>query len=353
MFFKKVKGFSLVELMIVVAMLGGVSLGVMNITKQSRKSSSKLELDTDMTLSTNEINGILSDPIKCLAALGTSINPTNINGKFFTTASGSAPANGYGNSGFQITSYTVSGVAPDGVLTIAYTNKTILKGASGASTVPKKINLFIVGTPGAITNCHSLSSSSSDIWLRGSGANINDIYYNNGNVGIGTNSPATKLEVIGSIRPGSIAMPSSCSIKGAQGYDSNTGAPVYCNGTSWTAVGGSSPTGMIAYFTSSSCPAGWIAANGISGTIDLRGEFIRGLDSGRGIDAGRTLGSFQVGTGIGRWIYQGAFIQYQNVDSITAPGAGISRGGVAGYVSGQEFFTTRPRNIALLACQAL
>ena len=44
----------------------------------------------------------------------------------------------------------------------------------------------------------------------------------------------------------------------------------------------------------SSCPSGWIAANGTSGTPDLRGEFIRGLDSGRGVDAGRVLSSAQV-----------------------------------------------------------
>lgn len=46
-------------------------------------------------------------------------------------------------------------------------------------------------------------------------------------------------------------------------------------------------------FNLSSCPSGWITADGTNGTPDLRGEFIRGLDSGRGVDSGRTLGSSQ------------------------------------------------------------
>jgi len=82
------------------------------------------------------------------------------------------------------------------------------------------------------------------------------------------------------------------------------------------------PAGTVAHFAGSSAPAGWLAANGQSvlrvgtyaalftaiGTTygyvdsthfnvpDLRGEFIRGLDGGRGIDASRALGSAQKGT---------------------------------------------------------
>ena len=60
------------------------------------------------------------------------------------------------------------------------------------------------------------------------------------------------------------------------------------------------PSGMVAYFQQTSCPAGWIAANGASGTVDVRGAFIRGLDNGRGLDpnwATRTLGSYQTDAG--------------------------------------------------------
>jgi hypothetical protein len=57
-----------------------------------------------------------------------------------------------------------------------------------------------------------------------------------------------------------------------------------------------SSTGLaneVRAFNASSCPSGWQTADGTSGSPDLRGVVVRGLDSGRGLDAGRTLASFQ------------------------------------------------------------
>lgn len=80
--------------------------------------------------------------------------------------------------------------------------------------------------------------------------------------------------------------------------------------------------GQVAHFAMNSAPDGWLIANGQAvsrstyarlfgriGTIygagngsttfnlpDMRGEFLRGLDNGRGIDAGRVLGSLQLGS---------------------------------------------------------
>ncbi|NOT78565.1 MAG: tail fiber domain-containing protein [Bacteriovoracaceae bacterium] len=194
---KNNRGFSLVELMMILGALGGVSLLVMNLSKQTIKSSAKLQFDTDVTLTTNEINGILSDPAKCLATLQTTATPASINnGKYYITSSASAPAQGYGNSGLMITSYTLTGTAPDGVLTILYQNKNILKGSSGAANISKKINLYIEGSPGAITKCRASSTSTTDIWSHGTG---NDIFYL-GEVGIGTTSPGYKLDVTGDIK---------------------------------------------------------------------------------------------------------------------------------------------------------
>lgn len=78
------------------------------------------------------------------------------------------------------------------------------------------------------------------------------------------------------------------------------------------------PAGQIGHFFRASAPAGWLWANGaaVSRTTyatlwsamgspntgdgsttftlpDLRGEFLRGWDNGRGVDAGRVLGSAQ------------------------------------------------------------
>lgn len=81
------------------------------------------------------------------------------------------------------------------------------------------------------------------------------------------------------------------------------------------------PTGAVSAFAMAAAPNGWLPANGATvsrttyaalfdkiGTTygagngsttfrlpDLRGEFIRGVDDGRGVDAGRVLGTLQSG----------------------------------------------------------
>ena len=69
---------------------------------------------------------------------------------------------------------------------------------------------------------------------------------NAGNVGIGTKQPAAKLDVNGTIRPMAAAPGAICSTKGAQAYNSETGAPMYCGSSGvWTT---SSGTGLFCGF---------------------------------------------------------------------------------------------------------
>ena len=82
-------------------------------------------------------------------------------------------------------------------------------------------------------------------------------------------------------------------------------------------IGGSTAAGTVFWYTSSSTPSGYLSCNGASVSTstyanlfaaigytyggsggsfnvpDLRGEFVRGWDDGRGVDSGRSLGSFQ------------------------------------------------------------
>ncbi len=140
------------------------------------------------------------------------------------------------------------------------------------------------------------------------------------------------------------------------------------------------PPGMVAYFARGSVHAGWLKANGaavsrtayadlfaVIGTVygagdgfntfnlpDLRGEFLRGWDDARGVDAGRALGSWQADelrehshTPVGG----GSFLISQS----PAGGTGLmgSYGGTpVNYYAGLAATggaETRPRNIALLA----
>jgi hypothetical protein len=60
-----------------------------------------------------------------------------------------------------------------------------------------------------------------------------------------------------------------------------------------SAFGSTGLANEVRAFNASSCPTGWQAADGTSGSPDLRGTVVRGLDGGRGLDPGRTLASFQ------------------------------------------------------------
>jgi len=83
---------------------------------------------------------------------------------------------------------------------------------------------------------------------------------------------------------------------------------------------------------------------------DLRGEFIRGFDDGRGVDVGRALGSSQ-GDNVRGPAGGGNLVTTASAISNLALGTGATGsliGGIAAF--GTSATDTRPRNIAMLAC---
>lgn len=152
------------------------------------------------------------------------------------------------------------------------------------------------------------------------------------------------------------------------------------------------PPGGIVYFARATAPAGFIVANGallsratyaklwaeaqISGNLlneaqwaannwgaystgdgattfripDLRGEFIRGLDLSRGVDSGRTIGSWQtdllkshvhtINVRISGQYFQ---VGSSSFTAVEGPTPGLSTDSFGGT-------ETRPRNVALLPC---
>jgi microcystin-dependent protein len=138
------------------------------------------------------------------------------------------------------------------------------------------------------------------------------------------------------------------------------------------------PVGEVKYFAFSALPAGFLKCNGATisrttyadlfsaiGTIfgagdgsttfnvpDLRGEFIRGYDEGRGVDSGRTFGSWQ-GDQLGSHTHTyteygaGSSGSFQSGGKYGASTTGSNDTLTTNSAGGNE---TRPRNVALLAC---
>jgi microcystin-dependent protein len=144
--------------------------------------------------------------------------------------------------------------------------------------------------------------------------------------------------------------------------------------------------GTIAHFASAAAPDGWLPCDGgsysaalypalftILGTVgqstfntpDLRGEFIRGLDNGRGVDSGRTLRSSQTDAFQGHTMGSAANQRVTVLGSYASAGVTGTGGvytenlGTGTIISPQADGTngtprtsteTRPRNVAMLAC---
>ncbi|QOK96357.1 phage tail protein [Ralstonia pseudosolanacearum] len=151
--------------------------------------------------------------------------------------------------------------------------------------------------------------------------------------------------------------------------------------------------GMIAYFPRTTAPNGWLKANGAAvsrttflglyaeiGTTfgagdgvntfnlpDLRGEFLRGWDDGRGIDSGRGLGTWQSGSPVVHDDVGGtasfnmtALGDGSNVAWSTIADPWVGPFPLTQYESSAATFAdannkgfvnmTRPRNIAFLPC---
>lgn len=134
--------------------------------------------------------------------------------------------------------------------------------------------------------------------------------------------------------------------------------------------GSALPVGVPVAWPSATPPAGWLKCNGAAFTAsqypklaqaypslklpDLRAEFIRGWDDGRGIDNGRGLLSAQLGSGIGMFIggYSDgtAYIPLSDFDSVVDNSPSWSHVNTAGLISSiggqRSSFGARPRNIA-------
>jgi hypothetical protein len=115
------------------------------------------------------------------------------------------------------------------------------------------------------------------------------------------------------------------------------------------------PSGALIMVNNTVCPFGWVAADGVGGSPDARGIFIRGLDKGAGRDPGRVLASYQADA-----IQQhdhGAIGVVANPvlgTSLAGGSDGAANGVNGGSVTTEEqvggLSETRPRNVVLLHC---
>lgn len=219
-----------------------------------------------------------------------------------------------------------------------------------------------------------------------------------GQVGIGTAIPAAAAIVDITSTNSGFAMPRMTTVQrlaiaspidGLQVYDTDLKDYYYHDGISWDCV--SARAGTVTYFANATPPRGYAVCDGqylqraqypelftAIGTLygtstatdfrlpDLRGEFVRGLDIGKGVNAGRVIGSSEAASthrelggtgGVGTindwWSDSKLNVVTDGLTTLTPP----SNGGqlVNPYINNPATvlvyeFSHRPRNVALLPC---
>lgn len=181
-------------------------------------------------------------------------------------------------------------------------------------------------------------------------------------------------------------------VDGLQVYDTNLKDYYYCDGGVWDCV--SMRAGTVTYFANVAAPRGYLVCDGTAHSTtqypelfnaigytyggagamfnvpDLRGEFIRGIDNGRGADPARVLGSWQSGSPVvhddtpGVAAQNGDFsldVVSANYCDTWALGAGnipnaywsndpVNWTVYSGAAAMGMISASRPRNVALLPC---
>jgi prepilin-type N-terminal cleavage/methylation domain-containing protein len=204
-------GFSLIEVMVVMGVSTIIALGFGNLIVTGLTSQKTVEGRSDITNTVSELRTLLQDGPTCLANF-TGQNP--VSPGFvpvqLTTSGGAAVytsgQNVPGSNAIQIQSMKVDSFAADNAAVNPYVGKSTftvvfnkLGNQYAGQTSTKTIKVATTTNSSfAITECRALPGMTDGLWTLA--ADLQTIYYNTGNVGIGTAAPAKTLDVNGAIR---------------------------------------------------------------------------------------------------------------------------------------------------------
>lgn len=304
------------------------------------------------------------------------------------------------------TAYVRSAVSAAVGFPITLGSTTVNGGATVSGVVGLAINNSVIGgTTPAAASFTTLTSTSTTTLAATTASSLScaNVSLTGGSINgtpIGGTTPSTAAFTTLSAT-GTVNFSSSPSVQvptAAPGTSSNVVASTAfvanaVGGSGGSVVALAAPPGAVCLFAmavTSSPPTGWLKANGASvlrtdfpnlfaviGTMfgsvdgthftlpDFRGEFLRCFDDGRGVDSGRTIGSWQQATRVLSAMYAG-----RGWDSIPDPGynsiaADLDSANELVFNNSEETFGTggdynvgvqvyaarvRVRNYALLAC---
>lgn len=255
----KESGFSLIEIMIAMGLLGVMAVFIASITKMGQSGQKSVIAMDDARNLTNEMATLLMNSTACLNTFG-GRDPVTGGGAGITAVRNAAntavyQANTvYGNKALRFSGMNLGGAGVQPKMNLQrYTANSATQGtalaevnwaktadATGAAVLSRffYVSVTLDGT-NRIIACNATGGLAGDIWKR-SPTDSNRIYYNEGNVGVGVTDAASKLEVAGGVKLANDSGICNAAKEGTQRYNSTTKVMEFCNGTVWASIGGSS-----------------------------------------------------------------------------------------------------------------
>jgi type II secretory pathway pseudopilin PulG len=203
---KSESGISLIGALVTIGIMGILSVGMMTTIDNMSKSQNLVEFKSQADNLHNEIRAHLSQSAACTATLtGVSLVPlakTNLtvikNGdgsdKYLLNTTLGDRTTLIGSMHFQYISDTApSTTTGTGEIVFNFDAQRNVLGPSRLQ--PRSVAIQITKTPaGVLVSCVALAKMSDGLWQR-SMVDTNKIYYDAGNVGIGTTNPLRKLQI--------------------------------------------------------------------------------------------------------------------------------------------------------------
>jgi hypothetical protein len=234
--------------------MGVVSLMAVSVTKFGLSGQKAVQSADESSRLTAEMANIVANPNACLhtfAGRTPATGATVSSIRNVTNAAVFQTATVYGNRTVRLMAVEVGGPGTDSRTQLPRYNATTPTAGTALVKVtwrkmadaagPLDLHRFYflnvtLNAAGEITACSAQSNLAEEIWQR-SGADPTTIYYNGGNVGIGTLAPKTKLQIDGAIKIGS---EEECDEdrEGALRYKKDGKILQLCDGEDWVAVGG-------------------------------------------------------------------------------------------------------------------